>query len=126
MNIIDFIETHYPIINRVRDRLSDPYKLVEEMDDLPYDAVGPNEEGVITKLVEIEDGVYMPVLDLICMVESDFNDKNKDLYEVWKVYMSQVEISSINLVDIKEAVRTYKAVRDARKGQLDVLSSQED
>ena len=99
MNILQFIEEQYPIKDRIKERLSDPYKRIMEMDDLPYDIVGPDENGNITKLVEIDDIRTISVVELVALDETDVKQlKDPDLEKVWKSYMSLINIKDYNVM----------------------------
>lgn len=127
MNILQFIEEQYPIKDRIKERLSDPYKRIMEMDDLPFDVIGPDENGNITKLVEIDDIRTISVVELVALDEADVKQlKDPDLEKVWRSYMSLINIKDYNVIDIMECVKQYKSIANKRKEQLNVLSSQED
>lgn len=127
MNILQFIEEQYPIKDRIKERLSDPYKRIMEMDDLPFDIIGPDENGNITKLVEIDDIRTISVVELVALDEADVQQlKDPDLEKVWRSYMSLINIKDYNVIDIMECVKQYKSIANKRKEQLNVLSSQED
>ena len=127
MTILEFIKEQYPVQNRIRDRLIDPYKAIELRDDLPYDVIAPDDSGVLTKMVEVETGVYYPIMDFI-----SWNDAyakaycDPQTYEVWKAYMSQLIILDINVDDIKRSIKAYTAGSEKRKEQLNVLSLQKE
>lgn len=126
MNIIEFIETQYPIKDRVKARLEDPYARIANMDDLPYDVIGPDENGQITKLVEIDDERTISVMDLIGMSEDEVTKTNDEaLIGVWKVYMSQIDLEDMNIADIMDCVKRHNAVVKNREDKLGVLSIQE-
>lgn len=123
MNIVGFIEEYYPIRDRVRAKLEDPYTRVATMDDLPYDVIGPDESGHITKLVEIDDDRSISVVDLISMTKEDVeNEKDPALMNVWENYMSQIDLQDLNVIDIMEAVKQHRIILKQRKEKLDVLS----
>lgn len=124
MNIIQFIIEEYPIEDRVRDKFSDPYKLIGESDQFPYDKIGPDEYGQVTKLVEIDDTQYVPVMDIISMTDGDAKKLGEDFYEIWKEYMALLDVKAMNVSDILESVRSYQANRQKRKEQADVLAVQ--
>ncbi len=126
MNILEYIEKHYPISERVRELIQDPYKRIAEMDDLPYDKIGPDADGVVTKLVEISDGVFIPVLDILGYTEKDIEaSKDEDLKLAWHAYMENVDIQDMNLVDLMRCANDYKGIQRDRRKKLDVLSLQE-
>lgn len=123
MNILEFIETQYPIKDKVREKLEDPYKRIAEMDELPYDSIGPDETGRITKLVEIDDTRSVPVLELISYTEDDVKKmEDSAYYDAWKAYMSNIDINDINIVDIMSCVQRYRESSIRREEQLGVLS----
>lgn len=123
MNIIGFIETHYPIKEKIRGRLENPYTRIANMDNLPYDKIGPDESGNITKLVEVDDFRYVSVMDLIAMSAEEVKEsKDEALSIAYTNYMSLIDIEDMNISDITECVRQYKKIASTRKEQLDVLS----
>lgn len=123
MNILTFIAEQYPIKDRVKDKLSDPYKRIAEMDDLPYDKIGPDEDGRITKLVEIDDVTYISVAELISYSKEDIDKSDDDsLKSVWYAYMDNIDVMDLNFVDLQECVRSYLSSSEKRKEQLGVLS----
>lgn len=123
MNIIGFIETQYPIKDKVKSRLENPYKRIEAMDDLPYDKIGPDEFGNITKLVEVDESRYISVMELIGMTKDEVA-KSDDiaLQTVWEAYMSQIDLEDLNIIDIMECVRQHQSIVKNREEQLSVLS----
>ena len=67
MTIKDFIDTQYPVIEKLKSRFSNIFAKIDNNDNLPYDIIGPDEDGNITKLVEVEEGRYVSVYDLLSM-----------------------------------------------------------
>lgn len=123
MNILEFIETQYPIKERVLAKLENPYKRIEEMDDLPYDKIGPDEFGNVTKLVEVEEGRYVSVMELMGYSREELvASKDEALLLVWEVYMSQIDLEDLNIVDIMECVKQHQSIESMRQEQLGVLS----
>ena len=123
MNILEFIETQYPIKDRVRLKLEDPYKRIDNMDDLPYDIIGPDNDGVITKLVEVEDNRYISVMDLIGLTKEEVTTSGDiALQNVWDAYMSQIDLQDMNIVDIMDCVKQYQSIVKGREEKLGVLS----
>ena len=123
MNIVGFIESQYPIKDKVRTRLENPYKRIEAMDDLPYDKIGPDEYGTITKLVEVDEDRYISVMELIGMTKDEVvKSEDTALQNVWEAYMSQIDLEDLNIVDIMECVRQHQNIVRTREEQLSVLS----
>jgi len=127
MTILEFIEQQYPIKQRVQERLQDPYKRIADSDDLPYDIIGPDEFGNVTKLVEIDNDRYISVMELIGYTQEEI-DKSDDaaLAIAYEAYMSQVDFEDLNILDIMESVRMHANTVRRRKEKLDVLSIQKD
>ena len=123
MTIIEFIETQYPIKERVLAKLENPYKRIEVMDDLPFDKIGPDEFGNITKLVEVEEGRYVSVMELMGYSKEELvSSKDEALLHVWEVYMSQIDLEDLNIIDIMECVKQHQNIEKIRQEQLGVLS----
>lgn len=123
MRITEFIEEQYPIRDKIIVKLEDPYKRIANMDDLPYDLIGPDEVGHITKLVEVEDSKFISVVELIGMTREEvLHTGDSALLIVWENYMSQIDLHDMNIIDIMESVRTHQNIERARKEQLGVLS----
>lgn len=123
MNIIEFIDDHYPIKDRVRERLADPYKRVAEMDGLPYDVIGPDENGTVTKLVEIDENTFMPVMELITYTKPDVDKMTDEAFkDAYYAYMDNVDVMDISFVDLQECARAFLANSRKRKEALGVLS----
>lgn len=127
MTILEFIEQQYPIKQRVQERLQDPYKRIADSDDLPYDIIGPDEFGNVTKLVEVDNDRYISVMELIGYTQDEI-DKSHDaaLAIAYEAYMSQINFEDLNILDIMESVRMHANTVRRRKEKLDVLSIQKD
>lgn len=123
MTILEFIEQQYPIKQRVQERLQDPYKRIADSDDLPYDIIGPDEFGNVTKLVEVDNDRFISVMELIGYTQEEI-DKSDDtaLTIAYEAYMSQVDFEDLNILDIMESVRMHANTARRRKEKLDVLS----
>lgn len=123
MNILEFIQEQYPIKDRVKERLSDPYKRIAEMDSLPYDVIGPDDNGVVTKLVEIEDNVFMPVVELISYSKADVDKMEDESFKAaYYAYMDNVDVMDVCFADLQECARAFLRNSKKRKEQLSVLS----
>lgn len=122
MNILEFINEKYPIKDRIKDMMSDPYRRIAEEDGLPYDVIGPDEDGNITKLVHVDDdGRDISVAELITLTPEDL-EKDIALKTIYEIYMSQVTIEEVNLVDIMKSVEAYKSLRKSSEEAVGVLS----
>ena len=127
MTILEFIEEQYPIKDRIEDKLSNPYRRIAESDDFPYYKIGPDEDGVPTKLVEIDEGRYVPVMELISLTQQDVDYiGDPTLTEVWTEYMKNIDIRAVNIIDIMECIRTYRDMRSRKEEQASVLSLQKE
>lgn len=123
MNILTFIETEYPIREKIKDRLSDPYKRIEESDQFPYDCIAKDEDGKLVKMLELDDETLVPVLEVIATTEEDAKaDGRAGFYELWSAYMSNIKLEDLNVIDIMESVKMYKQYQAKRESDLNVLS----
>lgn len=122
MTIIDFIRDKYPIEDRIRSMQANPYQVVANEDGLPYDEIGPDEDGNITKLVIVnDDGRKVSVVDLITSTKEEL-ERDPELKNAYDIYMTQVEIEDVNLSDIKRMANSYKMKRKESEEAAGVLS----
>lgn len=123
MNIKEFIASQYPIKDRVRDKLSDPYKRIAEMDSLPYDVIGPDDNGIVTKLVEIDETTFIPVMELITYTRDDVEKMNDEAFKIaYFAYMDNVDVMDVSFVDLQECARAFLRSSQNRRDKLGVLS----
>lgn len=120
MTIIDFITEHYPIQSRIKECFNNPYQLIESSNDLPFDKIGPDQDGNITKLVIIDDERVISVMELIGLSEEELKH-DPDLKEIHEIYMQQIELKEVNIIDIMESINLYRASQLRRQEQADVL-----
>lgn len=122
MDILEFIEKYYPIKSKIAAIQSDPYKRIADADDLPYDIIGPDEYGQITKLVEVEEGRYVSVMDLLGYSADELSAAGDPaLLNIYNIYMEQVDLEDVNLIDITASVKKHKEKLQKDKEKLDVL-----
>ncbi len=123
MLITDFIREQYPIRDKVLAMLSNPYDRVANNDNLPYDVIGPDESGHVTKLVEVDEDRFVSVVDLISYSKEDVIALNDPaLLTVWTNYMDKIELQDLNITDILKSVQDHNSVVQKREEQLGVLS----
>lgn len=120
MLITEFIVNYYPISEKLKEVFSNPYQAIENANDLPYDKIGPDEDGNITKLVVIDETRTISVLDLICLTPADLS-RDSALKEIYDIYMEQITLQDVNIADIMESVSMYKNSKATRQEQSDVL-----
>ena len=122
MTIIDYINQKYPIRERVKELISNPYTRIANEDDLPYDKIGPDSNGFVTKLVQVNDeDRYISVIDLISLSEDD-RKNDPELANIYDIYMTQVDIEDVNISDIMKSVEVYKSFKKSTEDQVGVLS----
>ena len=121
MTITQFILEKYPIKEKLKTILSDPYSLIENEDGLPFDVIAPDEYGHLTKQVYVSDERMVSVMELISYSREEL-DSDIELQNVWDIYMSQIEIEEVNFMDIKQSARAYKEHLKAKGNMADVLS----
>lgn len=122
MNIRDYIREKYPIGSRVEELFKNPYTIVANEDGLPYDVIGPDEDGNITKLVIVNtDGRKISVVDLITLSPEE-RAADLELATIYDVYMSQIDYEEVNLSDITRMTKLYKNLKKQSEEALGVLS----
>ena len=124
MNIVEFIDTQYNVIDKIKRLLTDPYEMVMKENDLPYDTIGPGPNGKPTKLVEVDEGRYIPVLELVSYSPGDPElTQDEALQIVYNAYMSQIETVDVDLTNLVKILSEYKQHTDERSRLLNVLHS---
>lgn len=122
MFITDFIAEKYPIQNKIKELMSDPYQVIANEDGLPYDVIGPDEDGHVTKLIRVnEENRMISVMDLLSLSEQEL-EGDLELKNIHDIYMSQVTIEDINLADITKMSQTYKSIKKKNEEAAGVLS----
>ena len=110
MNIKQFCEEYYPVKEKIRQIIQDPYLLVKECDSLPYDAIQVV-DGKLQKVVYLDDSQesVIPVYDLLAYSKEDM-DKEPDspFKDMYNIYMSQIDLKSISIQEIMSAVSDYE------------------
>lgn len=121
MYIQDFIREYYPVQDRIQALNNDPYKMIASEDDLPYDYIGCDEYGVLTKLVRVDDSRSISVADILSMTREECIG-DPQLLDVYDIYMSQIDVEAVNITDIMESARRYKDTKRKGEKMADVLS----
>lgn len=121
MFIQDFIRDYYPVEDRIQALNSDPYKMIEEADDLPYDYIGLDDYGVLTKLIRIDDVRRISVADILSMTREECLE-DPQLLTVYDIYMSQIDVQDVNITDIMASARQYKDSKKKGENVAGVLS----
>lgn len=107
MNIVDYIKK-VGMDKVIESKISNPYQLIEESDDLPYDRIGIDDSGVLTKLIEIDDERVISIYDLISYSSVDeIEASDKELREVYEIYMTQIDLKDPKIADIQSMARDY-------------------
>lgn len=122
MTIVQYIQEKYPIHNRIRELVANPYATIANEDGLPYDEIGPDEDGNITKLVLVNsEGRKISVIDLITLTPEEL-DTDLELKNVYDNYMMQVDLEEVNLCDIAKMAKSYKDMKKRSEEAAGVLS----
>ena len=89
-------------------------KSIEENDDLPYDAILPA-DGELRKVVYLNDQEYIAVLDLISYTDEEIEKSaNTELKEVYKSYMDEMRVDTVDILNAREFIRRYKEHKQKR------------
>lgn len=119
MFIREFIDQQYPIKDILKVRLSNPIKAVMERDNLPYDKIGLDENGNLTKMVEVDDDHYMPVVELISYTPEEIKStSNENLRVVYNSYMAMIDLQDVEIADIMASARKHEEIKRRREQQL--------
>lgn len=109
MNIYEFIEEYYPIRDKLKELSADPFEKIINSDDLPYDLIGPDDSGRMTKLIEVSEGRYYSVYELLCYEREDFVAMHDpDLLQAYDVYMTMVDFTNPALLLLQDSVKQYQ------------------
>lgn len=113
MNINEFAHTHCSHIIRAVSAAS-LYEQIAAKDDLPYDDIDYSEDGVITKIVYLNDeGRKMDIYELIAHTPDDINASgDEELIQVYHNYMANIDIEPVDFEDMLQLVRKWKVARD--------------
>lgn len=118
MTFRDYIKTKFPIDKIIDDIVSDPVTAVMENDDLPCDAICVI-DGVLQKAIELSDGTYMSVINLLSYTKEDVEKMtDEDFKKVYQSYMDNIEIESYTIESIMSSVRNIRLHREAQEELL--------
>lgn len=117
MNINEFAHSHCSHIIRSVSAAS-LYEQLASKDDLPYDAIDYSEDGVLTKIVYLNDeGRKMDIYELIAHTAEDIDASgDEELIQVYHNYMANIDIEPVDFADMLQLVRKWKAARDLEDG----------
>ena len=123
MKIQEFAQNYCSNLLRVVDSKS-LYDKVKEKDDLPYDAIRISEDGILTKVVYIDDNDrFMDIYELISYSKEDIlATKDVDLIQVWNNYMALLDDDEISLSDTLRLAREWRMLRDKEEQNAGLLS----
>lgn len=119
MTLIEYIDTKYPIEDKIRLLREDPITRVMNADCLPCDKVAVF-DGELQKVVYLNDaGECIPVLELLSYDEADIRKLGQcDLSNAWYAYMKLVSSKDVDLDDYIAMSRTYMPVQKKREELL--------
>lgn len=117
MTLSEYIDEQFPIDKMIELYNSDPITRIMEADSLPCDKVMMY-DGKLQKVVEISDGEYISVFDLISMEASEAATMPIEFQEVYNAYMDNIELTDVSVDDILNLSRKYKKMQMERKERL--------
>lgn len=119
MTLREYINTIYPIDALIEVIKSDPIKAIMENDDLPYDEIRMY-DGVMQKVVELEDGTFIGVMELLSYTKEDvLKLKDEELRNAYFAYMDNVVIEPVTLEYIMSSARELKKRKEQKKEMLE-------
>ena len=100
------------------------YEQILEKDDLPYEDVRITEDGVMSKVVYIDDsGRFIDVYELITYSEQDIiATKDEELIQVYYNYMSMIDTQELNFSDTLRLAKEWRELRDKEEKNAGLLS----
>lgn len=111
MNLIEYANSHCQSLLQSQNSKS-IFEMIEEHDDLPYDDIRPNDDGVLEKVVFIDNDRYISVFDLLSYSRADILAMNDQaLLSVFDNYMETVEVENLDIFNILHLLQKYKNVK---------------
>lgn len=116
MYMKEFVTSVYPIKELVRNVLSNPLVTVMKRDDLPYDDIRLV-DGELQKVIFINDEEeFIPVLELLSYSEEDIRKLgDEQMRQVYEAYMENVDVEDMELANLIEASKRYRAKQREKK-----------
>ena len=107
MTFIEYIDTKYPIEEKIKQLRSDPIKQILERDDLPYDEV-KYVDGELQKVISLSDGSYVPVIEVLSYCKEDVAKiEDVEMRNAFSAYMDNIDITDMSIDAIMSASRDY-------------------
>lgn len=100
------------------------YEQLQEQDDFPYDDIRVSDDGVLTKVVYIDDNDrYIDIYELMSYDRADIvNMKDVDLLQVYDNYMSLIDTEDVSIADTVHLAREWRALREKEEKNAGLLS----
>lgn len=123
MNIHEFARTYCSTLLRAVNAKS-IYQQIIEKDDLPYEDIRMNDDGVPTKVVYVDDnGRFIDIYELITYSEEDIKaTQDEDLIQVFNNYMSMIDTQELSFSDTLRLAKEWRVLRDKEEQNAGLLS----
>lgn len=120
MKMREYIDTCYPIREKVEQKIKDPVQRVLEADDLPCDDV-MSMNGVLQKVVYINASDYVAVVELLSYSRQDIEKLpvGDDFRSAWEAYMENVDVQVVTVQELISASKDYMQLQKRRREMVD-------
>jgi len=99
-------------------------ELIAEKDDLPYDDIMPDSDGVMTKVVFVDSERTISIYDLISYSREDIVKMDDPaLLAVFDNYMDAIDIEDVDLSNISQLIQKYKDTKAKEEADANGLLS---
>lgn len=121
MLISQFIREQYPITDRIKAANDNPINKVKMHDDLPYDLIALNSDGVMSKMLYLDDtGATISVWDLLSSTPEE-RARDESLNLLYDNYMQQVEEQDLEIEDLLKSAKEYRKHNEAQMRKANEL-----
>ncbi len=123
MTLIEYANTHCSHLLKSQSAKS-LLEMIEQQDDLPFDEVRPDDDGMPTKVVMIDNERWISIYDLLSYTREDIVQKNDpDLLMVFDNYMEQVDVQDLDILNILQLIQKYKDIKKQEEADANALLS---
>ena len=121
MTLYDYIQNNCPEY-LVANKASNVIEEIMKADFLPYDKIGTDADGQLCKLVEVDDDRDISVHELIGYTREEIvRSGDLALLNCYDIYMMQVSVEDVNVMDMMKLAEQWKVQRQEADGDGSML-----
>lgn len=107
------------LVQKYLSRFESIFDRIANSDSLPYDSIRKDENGRMVKVVELSEELYIPVLELLSYSRvEDIPETDTDIRAAYEVYMTQVDVTSPAISDLRKHARMYREGLERKNGTV--------